>query len=48
MRKILLMNMINITRKRMYIMAKRHGYTHPSVVNCSQRLDVLLNKYQKF
>ncbi|WP_342672211.1 aspartyl-phosphate phosphatase Spo0E family protein [Sporosarcina ureilytica] len=28
-------------------MAKHLGFTHPSVVSCSQRLDTLLNRYQE-
>lgn len=46
MKKLILTQKINITRKFMYRLAKRHGYTHPTVVNCSQRLDLLLNRYQ--
>lgn len=33
-------------RKIMYKKAKAYGYTHPSVVACSQQLDVLINRYQ--
>ena len=36
---------IEIKRKIMYKKAKNLGYTHPLVVNCSQELDTLLNKY---
>ncbi|MFB7157287.1 MULTISPECIES: Spo0E family sporulation regulatory protein-aspartic acid phosphatase [unclassified Lysinibacillus] len=38
---------IEIKRKIMYRKAKALGFTHPSVVDCSQELDVLLNKYSK-
>jgi stage 0 sporulation regulatory protein len=31
----------------MYKKAKDLGFTHPAVVDCSQELDVLLNKYLK-
>ncbi|GAB0168127.1 aspartyl-phosphate phosphatase Spo0E family protein [Lysinibacillus sp. CTST325] len=34
-------------RKDMYKKAMDLGFTHPSVVDCSQELDVLLNKYSK-
>lgn len=46
MKRILLLKKIGIVRKFMYIMAKRRGYTDPTVVYCSQRLDTLLNRYQ--
>ncbi len=46
MQKFILTQKINVIRKYMYILAKRRGYTHPTVVNCSQRLDLLLNRYQ--
>lgn len=36
---------IEIKRRIMYKKAKNLGFTHPQVVNCSQELDVLLNKY---
>lgn len=48
MQKFILLKKITITRKFMYIIAKRRGYTHPTVVNCSQKLDTLLNRYQSF
>ncbi len=48
MQKYLLTKKIYIVRKFMYVMAKRHGYTHPSVVSCSQKLDTLLNRYHGF
>lgn len=38
--------MINKQRKVMYKKAKDFGFTHPSVVQCSQELDALLNRYQ--
>jgi stage 0 sporulation regulatory protein len=36
---------IEIKRRVMYKKARNLGFTHPKVVNCSQELDVLLNKY---
>ncbi|MEG0260805.1 MAG: aspartyl-phosphate phosphatase Spo0E family protein [Lysinibacillus sp.] len=36
---------IEAKRKRMYKKAKALGFTHPEVVNCSQELDEMLNKY---
>ena len=36
---------IEIKRKDMYNKAKNLGFTNPQVVNCSQELDLLLNKY---
>ena len=36
---------IEIKRKIMYKKAKNLGFTHPQVVNYSQELDELLNKY---
>ncbi|TQR15646.1 aspartyl-phosphate phosphatase Spo0E family protein [Psychrobacillus soli] len=38
---------IAIKRKIMYRKAKNYGFTHPTVVECSQELDQLLNRYQK-
>mgnify|MGYP001943639925 CR=1 FL=1 len=38
---------IEIKRKDMYRKAQELGFTHPEVVNCSQELDQLLNKYTK-
>lgn len=38
--------MINRQRKVMYKKAKDFGFTHPSVVQCSQELDAMLNRYQ--
>ncbi len=38
---------IGIKRKIMYRRAKIFGFTHPLVVECSQELDVLINKYQE-
>ena len=37
--------LIEAKRKMMYKKAKQLGYTHPEVVDCSQELDALLNKY---
>lgn len=33
-------------KREMYRKAKHLGFTHPSVVHCSQKLDDLINKYQ--
>ncbi|MGN4124925.1 Spo0E family sporulation regulatory protein-aspartic acid phosphatase [Lysinibacillus sphaericus] len=38
---------IEIKRRIMYKKAKNLGFTHPKVVDCSQELDVLLNRYLK-
>ena len=38
---------IGIKRKIMYRKAKTFGFTHPLVVECSQELDVLINKYHE-
>lgn len=46
--KYLLKFIIEIKRKIMYKKAKDLGYTHPQVVNCSQKLDQLLNKYSDY
>ncbi|MEK4229602.1 aspartyl-phosphate phosphatase Spo0E family protein [Solibacillus sp. FSL H8-0538] len=43
--KKVLMVLIEIKRIIMYKKAKDLGFTHPKVVNYSQELDVLLNKY---
>lgn len=45
MHKKVLKLVIEIKRKIMYKKAKHLGFTHPTVVNCSQKLDGLLNKY---
>lgn len=47
MRKFILLGKIKIKQKCMYLKAKQFGFTHPSVVSCSQELDSLLNRYQK-
>lgn len=47
MQKFILLKQIKVKRKRMYLNAKRFGFTHPTVVTCSQELDSLLNQYQK-
>jgi stage 0 sporulation regulatory protein len=44
--KVLLAH-IGIKRRIMYRRAKTFGSTHPKVVECSQELDVLINKYLK-
>lgn len=43
--KILLKLRIESKRKHMYKKANDLGFTHPEVVNCSQELDELLNKF---
>ncbi|MCM3721625.1 aspartyl-phosphate phosphatase Spo0E family protein [Solibacillus isronensis] len=43
--KKLLKLRIETKRKLMYQKANDLGFTHPEVVNCSQELDELLNKY---
>lgn len=51
MKKLLLIKIIKfeieLKRKIMYNKAKNLGFSHPQVVNCSQELDILLNKYFK-
>ncbi len=44
-RKQFLKMEIEVKRRIMYRKAMDLGFTHPSVVDCSQELDVLLNKY---
>ena len=46
MRKRILLGQIKLKQKDMYMKAQNLGYTHPSVVRCSQELDSLLNRYQ--
>lgn len=43
--KIILKLRIETKRKHMYKKANDLGLTHPEVVNCSQDLDELLNKF---
>ncbi|WP_233499217.1 aspartyl-phosphate phosphatase Spo0E family protein [Bacillus weihaiensis] len=38
---------INTLRANMMVMAKKKGLIHPETVNRSQKLDRLLNKYDK-
>lgn len=45
--KTMLRYAIEIKRKNMYKKAMALGFTHPEVVNYSQELDILLNKYAK-
>ncbi|MEK4229646.1 aspartyl-phosphate phosphatase Spo0E family protein [Solibacillus sp. FSL H8-0538] len=47
LRKKVLKFLIEFKRKVMYKKAKDLGYTHPEVVNYSQELDELLNKFDK-
>ena len=44
-KKVILLGHIKLKQKIMYNRAKKLGRTHPSVIICSQELDVLLNKY---
>ena len=43
----ILLGEINVKKRDMYKKAKHFGLSHPSVITCSQELDVLLNCYQK-
>jgi hypothetical protein len=40
-----LLSDIEKTRIEMIDLAKQYGYSNPNVVQCSQRLDLLLNVY---
>ncbi|MCM3758308.1 aspartyl-phosphate phosphatase Spo0E family protein [Sporosarcina aquimarina] len=42
----LLLLRIKVKRKVMYKKAEHLGFTHPSVVECSHELDILLNRVQ--
>ncbi|WP_100400301.1 aspartyl-phosphate phosphatase Spo0E family protein [Bacillus sp. FJAT-44742] len=46
-RKVLLEERIKWNKRRMHIVAKRHGLSSRKTVKCSQKLDILLNHYQK-
>ena len=46
MRKKILLGRIKLKQKDMYVKAENLGFTHPSVIRCSQELDTLLNRYQ--
>lgn len=46
MKKNVLLNQIYEKQKDMYLQAKNYGFTHPTVIRCSQELDTLLNTYQ--
>ncbi|WP_081607128.1 aspartyl-phosphate phosphatase Spo0E family protein [Bhargavaea cecembensis] len=48
MSKKILKNRIFCRRMLMYWKARQHGLTHPKTVECSQMLDDLLNRYQKY
>ncbi|WP_342576001.1 aspartyl-phosphate phosphatase Spo0E family protein [Solibacillus sp. FSL K6-1781] len=43
--KLILKLRIERKRKHLYKKVNHLGFTHPEVVNCSQKLDGLLNKY---
>lgn len=45
--KKFLLRQIILKKKVMYHRANHFGYTHSSVVACSQELDMLLNEYQE-
>ncbi|WP_083402385.1 aspartyl-phosphate phosphatase Spo0E family protein [Bacillus sp. MUM 116] len=38
---------IEKTRLEMILLASQHGYSNPHVVQCSQKLDLLLNDYNE-
>lgn len=40
-----LLSSIEKTRIEMIDLARQYGYSNPSVVQCSQKLDLLLNVY---
>ncbi|MGG3468118.1 aspartyl-phosphate phosphatase Spo0E family protein [Neobacillus pocheonensis] len=40
-----LLSSIEKTRLEMIYLAHKYGYSNPSVVKCSQKLDLLLNTY---
>jgi len=42
-----LLRKIERTRMEMISLASQHGYSNPYVVQCSQKLDQLLNTYNK-
>ncbi|MFC7365010.1 Spo0E family sporulation regulatory protein-aspartic acid phosphatase [Bhargavaea changchunensis] len=46
--KKILKNRIYCRRMLMYWKARQHGLTHPKTVECSQMLDDLLNRYQRY
>jgi hypothetical protein len=41
----LLLSNIEKTRSEMIVLAHQYGYSNPSVIQCSQKLDLLLNVY---
>jgi DNA-binding MurR/RpiR family transcriptional regulator len=41
-----LLSDIEKTRIEMIDLARQYGYSNPSVVRCSQKLDLLLNVYE--
>jgi hypothetical protein len=43
-----LLSNIEKTRSEMVELAHRYGYSNPSVVQCSQKLDSLLNVYNNY
>ena len=47
MKSKFLLGQIILKKKVMYHRAKHFGYTHSSVISCSQELDILLNQYHE-
>jgi len=45
--KTILTSQINIRKRVMYATAKSYGFTHPRVVAHSQKVDALINRYQR-
>ncbi|ARK23402.1 hypothetical protein SporoP37_00965 [Sporosarcina sp. P37] len=45
-KKYYLLCRIKVNRIVMYKKAEHFGFTHPSVIKCSQKLDNLLNRVQ--
>lgn len=43
--KLIIKLRIETKRKNLYRKANDLGFTHPEVINCSQKLDELLNRY---
>lgn len=41
-----LLSIIESTRSEMIVLALQYGYSSPKVVQCSQKLDTLLNDYR--
>ena len=39
-------NEVEMLRKEMMILAKEHGFNHPAVISCSQKLDQVILQIQ--